>query len=163
MSNYSKFKDLGEKKIEVEENFNNSILNQRSHNHNDPPNNLNTKSNNSSAVYHINSIEDKINVINGSNLCIVYIWGDWCGPCKQVAPKYERLANKYLNHPHCVFVKENVNLNIPQLKGYIKNGHTMKQTLGIPKFEFFKNNAYHSEITGGDMEEIEGRILSLLD
>ena len=30
-------------------------------------------------------------IISENEICCIKLWGDWCEPCKQVAPKYEEL------------------------------------------------------------------------
>lgn len=42
--------------------------------------------------------------INENEIVFIDFWADWCGPCKQFAPIYEKLAEKY---PKIVFGKVN--------------------------------------------------------
>lgn len=42
--------------------------------------------------------------LNENEIVFIDFWADWCGPCKQFAPIYEKLAEKY---PKIVFAKVN--------------------------------------------------------
>ncbi|WP_019896170.1 thioredoxin [Hydrogenovibrio halophilus] len=43
--------------------------------------------------------------IENNEIVIIDFWAEWCGPCKQFAPTYEKVSE---NHSDIVFAKVNV-------------------------------------------------------
>ena len=134
MSNYAKYKDLGDG--------------------NKPVENFNSKSSDKPRpkfkVYEIQSQEDKNKLIQHNKLCVVDICAEWCQPCKQIADRYSELASKYSNPGNCVLVKENVD---SKFSTGIK---------GVPTFQFFKEGKLVETIVGGDIKEVQKTIENLL-
>ena len=56
----------------------------------------------------IQNKEDFLNYLKNYRIVIVDVWADWCGPCRNVAPKFEELAKKYSNNPYMIFLKDNI-------------------------------------------------------
>ena len=50
----------------------------------------------------ISSLEEKRKFIQGNTICVVDVYGDWCGPCKSIAPKYADMFKKYAKPGLCV-------------------------------------------------------------
>jgi len=130
MSNYAKYKDLGDK-----------------------PSGSGGSSVQDNSIYvaTIKSREDKLILIKQNRLCVVDVWGEWCGPCKSLAPHFEGLAKKYNKPGLCVLAKESADLQLsPDVKG-------------VPTIQFFLDGKkIEPNIVGGDHIGIETRIKYLL-
>ncbi|RZC88972.1 hypothetical protein C5167_030666 [Papaver somniferum] len=80
--------------------------------------------------------EDKIVVLD--------MYTQWCGPCKVMAPKFAKLAEKYLE---VVFMKLDCN----------NENRPLAKELGIkvvPTFKIFKNNEVVKEVTGAKFDDL---------
>jgi len=97
--------------------------------------------------YKISSDADKNNLIASNKLAVVYVWGTFCGPCKQIAPVYEELANKHNNPGSVILAKEDVALKItPNIRG-------------VPTFQFFLNGKLVDQIVGADTVSLSNKIV----
>ncbi|KAK1573971.1 thioredoxin [Colletotrichum navitas] len=47
-------------------------------------------------------------ILSGNNVVIADFYADWCGPCKVIAPHFERLAKEYSKPNKVAFCKINV-------------------------------------------------------
>ena len=82
-------------------------------------------------------------VLENDKLVLVDFWAEWCGPCKQISPRLEELANKYLeNLTVCkVNVDENkelaVEYNIRSIPALIifKGGEMVDSLIGAVRLE----------------------------
>lgn len=68
------------------------------------------------ALKHINSLAEFKELINGDKVVIIDFFAEWCGPCKLIAPKFEKLAGE---HEDIIFAKVNVD-DVPVSITYIK-------------------------------------------
>ena len=66
-------------------------------------------------------------VESGDRLVVVDCYASWCGPCRQMAPIFERLASEY---PHVVFIKVDVD-QVPTLKSELS-------VWALPTFVFLR-------------------------
>jgi thioredoxin 1 len=127
MSSYSTYKNLGDK-------------------------NTKTTTNNLECLS-ISNMEHKMKLIKNNTVCVIDVYGDWCGPCKTIAPQYAEMARKYNRDGVCVLVKENADLKLST------------NVRGVPTFQFFKNGQYVDSVTGADLngpEGVEKKLLALL-
>jgi thioredoxin 1 len=90
------------------------------------------------AIEHVTDASFDADVLKSDKPVIVDFWAEWCGPCRQVAPILEEIANEQAEK--LTIVKLNVDenpatagkygvLQIPTLNVY-KNGEVVKQIVG---------------------------------
>ena len=101
-------------------------------------------------VYEVKDMNDKMRIINGHRIVMINIYGDWCGPCKSVAPQIAEIARQYYKQGEYVVVKENVDHGLS------------KEVRGVPAFHFYKNGKKIHEITGADINEIKSALEQLI-
>ncbi|EEB98092.1 hypothetical protein MPER_02462 [Moniliophthora perniciosa FA553] len=53
----------------------------------------------------IESLDNFRKVIESEEPCIIDFWAEWCGPCKMIAPVYEKMAS---DNPKVKFYKVDV-------------------------------------------------------
>lgn len=103
------------------------------------------------ACFQITSPQDKESFIASNRVVVIDIGAEWCGPCQQVGPKFEKLASRYFSRGECGFAKENADLGITP------------SVTSIPFFEFYVNGQRVDTYNGASIEQVEqrlGRILS---
>ena len=94
-------------------------------------------------ITHIESLADYEELINNTNV-IIDMYADWCGPCKRIAPDFEKLSNEYL---HIEFAK----LNVDDMGGM---GLPLDEPRGIPYFVIIHNKQVVKTITGANLAAV---------
>ena len=80
--------------------------------------------------------------------CVVDFWAEWCGPCKQMTPEFEKAAKEIKN---IKFGKVNVDGN-QDLAGRF-------QVMSIPTTIFFKNKEQVDRSTGAiSFEDLKKKV-----
>ena len=85
-------------------------------------------------------------VLENDKLVLVDFWAEWCGPCKQISPRLEELANKYSEN--LTVCKVNVDENRELAIEYNKRS--------IPALIIFKSGEMVDSLIGAvSLEELE--------
>ena len=87
-------------------------------------------------------------LVDRAKLCLVDFTASWCGPCRQIAPHFERLA---LTHPSVHFLK--VDVDEAQEIAAAENVRSM------PTFKLYRYGAKVEEFSGAD----PGKLAALID
>lgn len=83
-------------------------------------------------------------------LVVVDFFATWCGPCKEIAPKYEQMAR---DMKHVLFVKVDVDANKDLAQQYgVKS---------MPTFKLLRKARVVDDLTGADAEGLREKVESL--
>lgn len=93
------------------------------------------------SVQHINDKKQVASILQAGKITVIDFSADWCGPCKALAPKFEKVANDQ-NHQAVNFIKVNIDeakelarkyniQSIPTLIYFDKTGTAIKKTFGL--------------------------------
>jgi len=80
----------------------------------------------------------KANVLDAKTLVLVDFWATWCGPCKQIVPALEAVADAYVGKLKVVKMDIDTNSKVPQ--DY--------RVSSIPTLLFFKDGKAVGAILG---------------
>ena len=83
-------------------------------------------------------------VLKASQLTLVDFWAEWCGPCRQLGPTIEALADEYQGKIKVYKMNVDENPGTPT-KFHIR---------GIPTVIFFKNGVVVDQIVGNQPRDV---------
>ncbi|ORZ17912.1 thioredoxin [Absidia repens] len=89
-------------------------------------------------------------LIASDKLVVVDFHATWCGPCKLIGPKFEKLVEEY---PGVVFAKVDVD-DVPDVAAEVG-------VRAMPTFMFFKNGSKVGEVVGASLPNIVNKIKEL--
>lgn len=106
-------------------------------------------------VLQITSMQERQSLIQNNKVVVIDNYTDWCGPCKQCAPRFAQIAKTYGRPGLCAFAKENAE---------DKFGGLPVQIRGVPCFHFYVNGQFMNEmtITGADVDQVGKNLKDLL-
>uniref|UniRef100_A0A669BH40 Thioredoxin n=1 Tax=Oreochromis niloticus TaxID=8128 RepID=A0A669BH40_ORENI len=88
----------------------------------------------------------------GNSLVVVDFTATWCGPCRMIAPVYEKMA------------AESENANVIFLKVDVDAARDVSSSCGIrsmPTFHFYKNGQKVHEFSGADQAKLLQKVAEL--
>lgn len=100
-------------------------------------------------MYDVVEVQDRTHrdtILRTHRLVCIDLYALWCQPCKQTAPEYSMLANKYNSENEVAIVKENYT---KKLSGEID---------GLPTYLFYVDGQLVHQITGANIPEVEKSI-----
>ena len=98
-------------------------------------------------VPEITSKEEKLNFIQNNKVCVIYVYGNFCGPCKAMAPKYAQLASELKGR--AMLVKEEVQQGLSP------------HVTAVPYFEIYVNGQKTNDAINNDFNMLVEKLKSL--
>ena len=99
--------------------------------------------------------EEKItlhNFFQHSGIIIVYVWAEWCLPCRECAPEYDHLKTEYTESP-VEFLKDNIDDEYSFHKDLVSV---------VPSFFIYKDGERKVTIQGAEFDTIRFELDFLL-
>lgn len=107
-----------------------------------------------SNILFLKNLNDLSNINKDTGkIIIIKVGADWCGPCKDIAPLYNQMANVN-NNSNIIFAEINATDADDELLDYI-------DVKSLPTFLFYKNNTLNNKIIGSDKIQLATTINNL--
>ncbi len=93
---------------------------------------------NSKNVHSVSDSSFETDVIQSSQLALVDFWAEWCGPCRQLGPTIDSIADEYSGKLKVLKMNVDENPTVP----------TRFHIRGIPTMLLFKNGQVVDQLVG---------------
>ncbi|EPZ33238.1 thioredoxine 2 [Rozella allomycis CSF55] len=98
-------------------------------------------------VHHVTNTSEFESFIKKDNLVVVDFFAEWCGPCKIIAPKFQKFSDDY---SAATFIKVDVD--------QVADVAASCGIRAMPTFQFYKKGAKVAEVVGADVKKLEETI-----
>jgi len=92
--------------------------------------------------------------VSSNSVVVIDFFATWCGPCKAIAPMYEKLASSLTEAGKMVFTKVDVDK-----QKEIAQSH---EITAMPTFVVYKNGSESDRVRGGEMQKLGAVVRNLL-
>ncbi|KAI8333123.1 thioredoxin [Chlamydoabsidia padenii] len=89
-------------------------------------------------------------LINNNKLVVIDFHATWCGPCKLIGPKFEKLVDEYTSF---TFAKIDVD-DVPDVAAEVG-------VRAMPTFAFYKDGQKVDEVVGASLVNITNKLKEL--
>ncbi|ORX91002.1 thioredoxine 2 [Basidiobolus meristosporus CBS 931.73] len=103
------------------------------------------------AIQHIHSVSEFEELLKSDKYVIVDFFATWCGPCKMIAPKFEKLAGDF---PNAIFAKVDVD-ELPDIAA-------SASVRSMPTFHIYKDGQKVDVIVGANPTKLIGAVTAVL-
>lgn len=105
-------------------------------------------------VHDIQNLAERLTAIKNYPVVVIDNYTSWCGPCKIMAPKFAKLAQRY-EQKGVLFLKEDVEKNFGQCP----------VISGVPCFHFYVegNCLENYTVVGADVDGVEKNLIEILN
>ncbi|KAM0332091.1 hypothetical protein ACHAQA_002363 [Verticillium albo-atrum] len=107
----------------------------------------------SESIISISSKAQFDKLVKETPIVIVDFYADWCGPCKQIAPLFQKLSETAINVDGVEFLKVDTEANSDIAAAY--------QVTALPTFIVFKNGKLLEKVTGADPSKLQAIVQKL--
>ena len=108
-----------------------------------------------SKTVQIESTTQFSNLLSSSRIVIADFYADWCGPCKTVAPIFEKLSEQLSRPNKITFVKVNTDRQQEIARAY--------SVTALPTFIIFKNAQKQDTVQGANPQALNAAIKKIAE